>query len=60
MQSFALAQAENARLKSLLDLRARYGGAATVAEVLYTGRDPFAQKLFLDKGADAGLVPGRR
>jgi rod shape-determining protein MreC len=58
VQSFGLAQAENARLKSLLDLRARYGGAATVAEVLYTGRDPFAQKLFVDKGADAGLVQG--
>ncbi len=57
-QELAFARAENARLKSLLDLRARYGGAATVVEVLYTGRDPFAQKLFVDKGADAELVPG--
>ena len=26
--------------------------------MLYTGRDPFAQKLFVDKGTDAGIVPG--
>jgi rod shape-determining protein MreC len=57
-QGFSLAQSENARLKSLLDLRSRHGGAGTVAEVLYSGRDPFAQRLYLDKGADAGLRPG--
>jgi len=49
---------ENARLKTLLDLQARYGGAATAAEVLYTGRDPFTQKLFIDKGTHAGLASG--
>jgi rod shape-determining protein MreC len=27
-------------------------------EVLYTGRDPFAQKLFVDKGADAEIQAG--
>ncbi len=32
--------------------------AATAVEVLYTGRDPFAQKVFVNKGADAGIVPG--
>ena len=26
--------------------------------MLYTGRDPFTQKLFVDKGADAGIQPG--
>lgn len=57
-QGFALAEAENARLKALLELRARYGGRAVVAEVLYTSRDPFAQKLFVDKGTDAGIVAG--
>jgi rod shape-determining protein MreC len=49
---------ENARLKALLDMRARYQGAATVVEVLYTGRDPFAQRIFVNKGADADLSPG--
>ena len=39
-------------------MRARYGDRAIVVEVLYTGRDPFAQKLFVDKGADAGIAAG--
>jgi len=58
VQGYPLLQQDNARLTALLDLRHRYGGAATAVEVLYTGRDPFAQKLFVDKGADAGLIPG--
>lgn len=57
-QGFPLAQQENARLKALLDLRQRYGSGATAVEVLYTGRDPFAQKLFVDKGAEAGIGAG--
>lgn len=57
-QGYALLQQDYARLTALLALRQRYGGAATAVEVLYTGRDPFAQKLFVDKGADAGLLPG--
>ena len=52
------AEQENARLRSLLDVRARYAGAAVAVEVLYTSRDPFAQKLFVDKGEDAGIRPG--
>jgi rod shape-determining protein MreC len=58
IQAHPLLQQDNARLAALLDLRQRYGGAATAVEVLYTGRDPFAQKLFIDRGADAGFVPG--
>jgi rod shape-determining protein MreC len=57
-QGYAGARADVARLKSLLDVRDRHGDRATVAEVLYTGRDPFAQKVFVDKGADAGVAPG--
>jgi rod shape-determining protein MreC len=57
-QGYALARQENARLKSLLDVKGRYAGAARAVEVLYAGRDPFAQKLFVDKGGDAGLKPG--
>jgi rod shape-determining protein MreC len=49
---------ENARLKTLLDLHARYGNAATAVEVLYTGRDPFTQKLFVNKGSQSLLAPG--
>jgi rod shape-determining protein MreC len=49
---------ENAHLRALLDLASRYGGDAIAVEVLYTGRDPFAQKLFVNKGAQAGVVAG--
>jgi rod shape-determining protein MreC len=49
---------ENERLKALLALSTRYANAATAVEVLYTGRDPFAQKVFVDKGAQQGLAPG--
>ena len=45
-------------MKALLALRERYAASATAVEVLYTGRDPFAQKLFVDKGTDAGIAPG--
>ena len=57
-QGFESASADNARLKAVVDMRARYGDRATVVEVLYTGRDPFTQKLFVDKGADAGIAAG--
>ena len=51
-------QQENARLKALLGVRARYGAAATAVEVLYTGRDAFTQKLFVGKDGDADLKAG--
>ena len=57
-QGFELALQERARLAALLDVRTRYKGSATTASVLYTGRDPFSQKLFIDKGADAGILAG--
>jgi rod shape-determining protein MreC len=58
VQGYALLQKDNEQLKALLELRERYAAAATAVEVLYRGRDPFAQKLFVDKGTEAGLVPG--
>ena len=58
MQSYPLLRSENEQLKALLELKARYPEAATAVEVLYTGRDPFSQKLFVDKGSDAGLQAG--
>jgi len=57
-QSFAATQEENVRLRALLDVRTRYGTGAKAVEVLYTGRDPFAQKLFVDKGTDAEIRAG--
>ena len=54
----ALLEAENARLKALLDTARRYPHAAIAAEVLYTGRDPFSQKVFINKGVETGVKAG--
>lgn len=57
-QGFASTQQANARLKALLDIRTSLSGNAVAVEVLYTGRDPFTQKVFVDKGSEAGLTAG--
>lgn len=58
-QEFARLQTENANLRALLDLTRRYSGTAVAVEVLYTGRDPFTQKLFVNRGAEAGIAAGQ-
>jgi len=58
-QGFAQLQDENARLKGLMGVEARYAGAATAVEVLYTGRDPFTQKLFINRGTESGIKAGQ-
>ncbi|HET7098184.1 MAG TPA: rod shape-determining protein MreC [Casimicrobiaceae bacterium] len=57
-QGYAAAQQENARLRTLIDLGSRYPAGATAVEVLYSSRDPFAQRLYVGKGVDAELHPG--
>jgi rod shape-determining protein MreC len=59
VQAYQSLEQENARLRALLRVEARFRDAATAAEVLYTGRDPFTQKLFIDKGEAAGVRPGQ-
>ncbi|HEX6137525.1 MAG TPA: rod shape-determining protein MreC [Casimicrobiaceae bacterium] len=57
-QGYAGIQEENARLRALLDVRARYAATAIAVQVLYASRDPFAQKVFVDKGSAAGVRAG--
>jgi len=57
-QGYARVQEENARLKALLDVRAQYATTAIAAQVLYSSRDPFTQKVFVDKGTFAGIQAG--
>src|SRR6266496_5224158 len=59
VQGYQLLLQENARLRALLNVEKRFQGATIAAEVLYSGRDPFAQKLFVDKGESAGVQPGQ-
>jgi rod shape-determining protein MreC len=49
---------ENASLRALLEMGKRYGSGAIAADVLYTGRDPFTQKLFVNRGGDSGIQAG--
>jgi rod shape-determining protein MreC len=58
VQGYAALRDENAKLRALLEMRARYPGGATAVEVLYTGRDPFTQKIFINRGTDAGVKAG--
>ncbi len=57
-QGAGTTRAENERLRALLDLRSRHGGEAHAVQVLYKGRDPFSQKLVVDKGRDDGIAAG--
>jgi rod shape-determining protein MreC len=57
-QGYARELEENARLRALLDVRARYATTAIAVQVLYTGRDPFTQKVFVDKGSAEGVQAG--
>ena len=57
-QGYATARDDIAKLRALADLKAKHAVGGTIVEVLYTGRDPFAQKLFLNRGSEAGLVAG--
>jgi rod shape-determining protein MreC len=59
VQGYQLLQQENVRLRALLEVEQRIPRATTAAEVLYTGRDPFTQKVFVDKGESVGVQPGQ-
>ena len=49
---------ENGRLRKLLALREQSRTNGHAAEVLYDAADPYSRKLFIDKGAAAGIVEG--
>jgi rod shape-determining protein MreC len=52
-------RAENIRLRHMLDARERIPRPATLAEILYQGRDPFSRKVIIDKGSREGIEPGQ-
>jgi len=52
-------RAENAQLRRLFDARERIPRPATLAEILYQGRDPFSRKVVIDKGSSQGIEPGQ-
>ena len=51
-------QAENARLRALLELRAGLQVRSQAAEVLYESTDPYSRKVVVDRGLAQGIVAG--
>jgi rod shape-determining protein MreC len=51
--------AENAQLRRLLDARSRVAREASMAEIMYSGRDPFSRKVVIDKGTQQGIQLGQ-
>ncbi|MDR0769982.1 MAG: rod shape-determining protein MreC [Burkholderiales bacterium] len=49
---------ENAQLKTLLQLKAQSSRNTHTAEMLYDTRDPFVQKITVDKGQTQGIIEG--
>ena len=50
--------AENTRLRALVDLKPALAVKSQAADVLYEASDPFSRKIFIDRGASQGVVPG--
>jgi rod shape-determining protein MreC len=50
--------AENTRLRALVDLKPALAVKSQAADVLYEASDPFSRKIFIDRGASNGVVPG--
>jgi rod shape-determining protein MreC len=50
---------ENRRLRELLDMKAKQPVPATLAEILYTARDPFSRRVVVDKGSQHDIVAGQ-
>jgi rod shape-determining protein MreC len=50
--------AENAQLRRLVDARERLPRKSMLAEILYSGRDPFSRKVIINKGSREDVQPG--
>jgi rod shape-determining protein MreC len=59
MQTWRAVEAENARLRALLELPARSQVRPLAAEIIRTLPDPFERRVVVDKGALQGVVAGR-
>ena len=51
-------QAENQRLRALLDLRPALQAVALSAELLYEASDPYSRRVIIDRGASQGVLAG--
>lgn len=59
LQRLTQLEAENERLRKLLDVKEREKAKGQVAQILYTARDPFSRRIVVDKGQQANVVAGQ-
>ena len=52
-------QAENAHLRNLLGVQRQRGESVVAAEIVYSGRDPFSQKITVNKGSNHKIQAGQ-
>ena len=57
-QRYEALEAEAAHLRRLIGAVERLEARVIPAEVMYHGRDPYAHRLFIDRGATHGVRPG--
>jgi rod shape-determining protein MreC len=57
-QRYQAAQTEAAQLRRLIGAAEQIKVTSTPAEILYSGRDPYSNKVFLDRGTHHGLRAG--
>ena len=59
LQRYQALEEENSRLRRLLNARDSFQGNATLAEILYSGRDLFSRRIVIDKGRQDDIKPGQ-
>jgi rod shape-determining protein MreC len=59
LQRYQTLEEENNHLRRLLNARDGFQGNATLAEILYSGRDLFSRRIVIDKGRQDDIKPGQ-
>jgi rod shape-determining protein MreC len=59
LQKFEALEAENRRLRGLLDSSFKVGDRVQIAELITVEQDPFRQVVLIDKGSSSGLYKGQ-
>ncbi len=59
LQRHVALEAENARLRALLDSTAKIGGRVLIAEIMSVDMNPFRHRITINKGSNDGLFVGQ-
>ncbi len=59
LQQMAVLEAENARLRALMDSPAKLADRVQVAEILAVDLDPYRHRIAINRGEYAGVYPGQ-